>query len=53
MESTELEKQLKIKKEISPFPTAWVDLESIMLSNINQSGKEKNKHIKISMQFYK
>ena len=25
-----------IKNEISPFETVWMDLESIMLSDINQ-----------------
>ena len=29
------------KKEILPFVTAWMDLESIMLSEISQSEKDK------------
>ena len=29
------------KKEILPFTTAWMDLESIMLSGIHQSEKDK------------
>ena len=29
------------KKKILPFPTAWMDLENIMLSEIGQSGKVK------------
>ena len=29
------------KKELLPFPTAWVELESIMLSNISQAVKDK------------
>ena len=29
------------KKELLPFTTAWVELESIMLSEINQAVKEK------------
>ena len=29
------------KKELLPFVTAWMDLESIMLSEINQAVKEK------------
>ena len=32
---------LKKKKEILPFATAWMDLESIMLSEISQSEKDK------------
>ena len=35
------------KKEISPFVTAWTDLESIVLSEISQS--EKNKYHMISL----
>ena len=31
----------KEKKKISPFVTAWMDLENIMLSEINQSEKDK------------
>ena len=29
------------KKEILPFVTAWKELESIMLSELNQSEKDK------------
>ena len=29
------------KKELLPFMTAWMDLESIMLSEINQAVKDK------------
>ena len=29
------------KKELLPFMTAWVELESIMLSDIGQAVKEK------------
>ena len=29
------------KKELLPLVTAWMDLESIMLSEINQAVKEK------------
>ena len=29
------------KKELLPFMTAWIELESIMLSEINQVVKEK------------
>ena len=29
------------KKEILPFATAWMDLEHIILSDINQSEKDK------------
>ena len=29
------------KKELLPFATAWVELESIMLSEINQAVKDK------------
>ena len=29
------------KKEILPFVTIWMDLESIMLSEINQTEKDK------------
>ena len=29
------------KKELLPFTTAWMELESIMLSEINQAEKEK------------
>ena len=31
-----------IKKELLPFGTTWMDLESIMLSEITQSEKDKN-----------
>ena len=29
------------KKELPPFTTAWMDLESIMLSEIGQAVKDK------------
>ena len=29
------------KKKISPFATAWMDLENILLSEITQSEKDK------------
>ena len=29
------------KKELLPFSTAWMDLESIMLSEISQAVKDK------------
>ena len=29
------------KKELLPFATAWMDVESIMLSEISQSDKHK------------
>ena len=29
------------KKELLPFATAWIELESIMLSEVNQVVKEK------------
>ena len=29
------------KKKILPFETVWVDLETVMLSEINQSEKDK------------
>ena len=35
------------KKEILPFVAAWMDLESIMLSEISQS--EKDKYYMISL----
>ena len=35
------------KKKILPFVTAWMDLENIMLSEINQS--DKDKYHKISL----
>ena len=31
----------KRKKELLPFATAWMELESIMLSEINQVVKDK------------
>ena len=38
-----MEYYLTIKKnEILPFPTTWMELEGIMLSEINESEKEKN-----------
>ena len=36
-----------IKKKISPFEIAWMDLKNIMLSEISQS--EKGKHHMISL----
>ena len=33
------------KKEILPFAIAWMDLESIMLSEISQSEKDKYRMI--------
>ena len=30
------------KKELLPFTTAWMELESIMLSEISQAVKDKN-----------
>ena len=30
------------KKELPPFATAWMDLESIMLSEISQAAKDKH-----------
>ena len=35
------------KKEILPFATPWMDLEVIMLSEINQSEKDKNHMISV------
>ena len=35
------------KNEILPFVTTWMDLESIMLSEISQT--EKNKYHRISL----
>ena len=29
------------KKELRPFTTAWMELETIMVSEISQSGKDK------------
>ena len=29
------------KKELIPFITAWMELESIMLSEISQAGRDK------------
>ena len=29
------------KKELTPFSTAWMELESIMLSEISQAGRDK------------
>ena len=37
----------KKKKEISPFMTAWMDLENIMLSEISQSEKDKSHKISL------
>ena len=39
------------KNKIVPFATTWVDLESIMLSKISQT--EKEKHHMISTQMWK
>ena len=36
-----MEFYLAIKKKILPFVLVWMDLESIMLSEISQSEKEK------------
>ena len=36
-----MEFYLVAKKKILLFPTIWVDLENIMLSEINQSEKDK------------
>ena len=33
------------KKELLPFATAWVELESIMLSEINQAVRDKYRMI--------
>ena len=33
------------KKELIPFATAWIELESIMLSEINQVVKDKHNMI--------
>ena len=33
------------KKELLPFATAWVELESIMLSEISQAVKDKYRMI--------
>ena len=30
------------KKEIFPFATTWMDLDSIMLSNVSQTEKDKH-----------
>ena len=35
------------KKELLPFVTAWMDLEIIMLSEINQSEKDKDNMISL------
>ena len=36
-----IENYLAIKKKVSPFATAWMDLENIILSEISQSEKDK------------
>ena len=36
-----------IKKKILPFVTAWMDLESIMLSEVSQSEKDKYRMISL------
>ena len=33
--------QQKVKKELLPFRTAWMELESVMLSEISQAVKDK------------
>ena len=33
------------KKELLPFETEWMELESIMLSEINQAGRDKYRMI--------
>ena len=35
------------KKELLPFPTAWMELESIILSEISQSMKDKHRMISL------
>ena len=37
----------KKKKKILPFATAWMDLESIMLSEVSQSEKDKYRMISL------
>ena len=37
------------KKQILPFATTWVELEGIMLSEISQVEKEKDKYQMISL----
>ena len=32
---------LVIKKEVLPYPTAWIDLDGIMLSEISQTEKDR------------
>ena len=36
-----------MKKKISPFVTAWMELENVILHEVNQS--EKDKHHMISL----
>ena len=38
----------EIKKELLPFMTAWKELESIILSEVNQAVKDKYHMISIS-----
>ena len=42
-----MEYYVAIKREILPFATAWMDLESIKLSEISQT--EKDKYYMISL----
>ena len=39
------------KKELIPFATAWVELESIILSKINQAVKDKYHVICLLMKY--
>ena len=39
---------VKIKKELLPFRTAWMELESIMLSEISQTVREKYNMISLT-----
>ena len=43
----------KKKNEVLPFATAWVDLESIMLSEISQSENDKYHMISLNVKFKK
>ena len=43
---------LTIKKdETLPFPMTWIELESVMLSEINQSQKDKYYTISLNVEF--
>ena len=42
-----MEYYVAVKKEFLPFATTWVEMESIMLSKISQT--EKDKHHMISL----